>query len=336
MKIYLRDFNGILLPFKDKFDLVDDPRDADCLLLWQDVRGDMLELCRVNKEYMHKPVVVVQHGRAATNDYLQPNKFPLLADKYCCWGAKDFERLQRAGYADKAVITGSPLVSYLKPKAEHDGKNIVFTPVVVSHEEPDNIITYWKLKQIEFDKAAGVLQKNYDKLRDSWHSWMVEETSATENSIPYHILNKNWRLIAKITSIHDKKLYIGDVVPTVQINKTHITDCIHLISLVDCVVGLEEGTFQLLAMAMGIPCVMVDGFKYREYGNIDYSSVEMVKTEGVRRVKLSDVEQAIDDELTDPDALKSQREQVVRDEFWDGKTDPIENIINVVKGITNG
>jgi len=89
-------------------------------------------------------------------------------------------------------------------------------------------------------------------------------------------------------------------------------------------------------MAMGIPCVMVDGFRYREYGNIDYSSVEMVKTEGVRRVKLSDVEQAIDDELADPDALKSQREQVVRDEFWDGKTDPIENIINVVKGITNG
>jgi hypothetical protein len=336
MKIYLRDFNGVLTPLKEKFDLVEDPRDADLLLLWQDIRGDMQELCKINKEYMHKPVVVVQHGRAATNDYLPPNKFTMLADKYCCWGIKDKERLERAGYGDRAVVTGSPLVSYLKPRSEHDGKNIVFTPVITSHEEPDNIITYWKLKSIELSKSTGVLKSNYNRLRDSWNSWEVEKTSATEGSIPYHVLNKNWRLVAKITSIHDKKLYIGDVVPTVQINKTHIKDCIHLLSLTDCVVGIEEGTFQLLAMAMGVPCVMVDGFKYREYGNIDYSSVEMVKTDSAIRVKLDGLEQAIDEQLNNPEQLKSQMERVVKDELWDGVSDPIENIINVVKGFKNG
>jgi hypothetical protein len=336
MKIYLRDYNGVLTPLKEKFDLVEDPRDADLLLLWQDIRGDMLELCKINKEYMHKPVVVVQHGRAATNDYLPPNKFPMLADKYCCWGVRDKDRLDRAGYGDRAVITGSPLVKYLEPIEKHDGKNIVFTPIITSHEEPDNIITYWKLKSLELKKAGEVIKKNYDKLRDAWHSWEIEETSATENSIPYHVLNKNWRLIAKITSIHDKKLYLGDVVPTIQINKTHINDCIHLLSLTDCVVGLEEGTFQLLAMAMGVPCVMVDGFKYREYGNIDYSSVEMVKTDSASRVGLDGLEEAIDKQLANPEQLKSQMEQVVKDELWDGKTDPIENIINVVKGEING
>jgi len=335
-KVYLKDFNGVLAPLKEKFDLVDDPRDADCLLLWQDVRGDMHELCKINKEFMNKPVVVVQHGRGATNDYLPPNKFPMFADKYCCWGIKEKERLDRAGYGDKAVITGSPLLSYLKPIEEHDGKNIVFTPVITSHEEPDNILTYWKLKQIEFQKAGEVIKSKYDGLRNAWHSWTVDSTSATENSIPYHVLNKDWRLIAKITAIHDKKLYIGDVVPTVQVNKTHITDCVHLLSLTDCVVGLEEGTFQLLAMAMGIPCVMVDGFKYREYGNIDYSSVEMIKTDGASRVELDKVGEVIDEQLANPQQLKSQREQIVKDEFWDGVSDPIENIINVVKGITNG
>jgi hypothetical protein len=336
MKIYLRDFNGVLTPIKEKFEIVSDPRDADCLVLWQDIRGDMLELCKINKEHLHKPLVVIQHGRGATNDYLPPNKFPMFADKYCCWGIKEKERLERAGYGDRAVITGSPLVQYLKPVEKHDGKNIVFAPVIVNHEEPDNVITYWKLKQIELEKASNRLRNKYDRLRESWHSWEVEETSATENSIPYHVLNKNWRLIAKITSTHDKKLYIGDVVQTVQINKRHMDDCIQLLSLVDCVVGLEEGTFQLLAMAMGVPCVMVDGFKYREYGGVDYSSVEMIKTDGVRRVELSDIEKAIDEELANPDNLKSKREQIVRDELWDGVTDPIENIINVVKGITNG
>jgi hypothetical protein len=81
---------------------------------------------------------------------------------------------------------------------------------------------------------------------------------------------------------------------------------------------------------------MVDGFKYKNYGGIDYSSVEMVKTKGVRRVELSEVEKTIDEELANPDSLKTEREKVVKDELWDGETDPITNIINVVKGVING
>ena len=336
MKIFIRDFNNVLSPLKDKFDIVEDPRDADCLLLWQDVRGDMLELCKINKEYLHKPVVIVQHGRAATNDYLKPNQFPLQADKFCCWGIKDYERLERAGYKDKAVITGSPLVSFIKPNEQHDGKNIVFVPIVTSHEEPDNILAYWHLKGIELKKSSEKIKKCYDKLRGGWNAWHVQETSATEGSIPYYNFNRDWRLIAKITSIHDKRLYLGDVISTLQINKTHLADCVNLLTVSDCVVGMEEGTFQLLAMAMGIPIVMVDGFKYKNYGGIDYSSVEMVKTKGVRRVELSEVEKTIDEELANPDSLKTEREKVVKDELWDGETDPITNIINVVKGVING
>jgi hypothetical protein len=244
--------------------------------------------------------------------------------------------LERAGYKDRAVITGSPLVSFLKTKEEHDGKNIIFVPVITSHEEPENILTYWKLKQVELNKSSKRIEKNFDKLKSSWNAWEVEPTSATEGSIPYYNFNKDWRLIAKIVPLHDKRLYLGDVVNTTPINKTHLADCISVLSFADCVVGMEEGTFQLLAMAMGVPCVMVDGFKYTIYGDIDYSSVEMIKTDGVRRVKLPDLEKTIDEELANPDGLKEQREKIVRDELWDGKTDPITNIVNVVKEISNG
>jgi hypothetical protein len=51
---------------------------------------------------------------------------------------------------------------------------------------------------------------------------------------------------------------------------------------------------------------------------------------------LDGLEEAIDKQLANPEQLKSQMEQVVKDELWDGKTDPIENIINVVKGEING
>jgi len=336
IKIYLEDYNNVMTSLKtgEEFEIVKDARDCDCIVLWQDVRGYLLELCKINKEHLHKPLVIIQHGRAATNDYLPPNNFPMYADKFCCWGIKEYERLERAGYVDRAVITGSPLVPYLKPKEQHDGKNIVFCPIITSHEEPDNINTYWKLKQIELKKSSQKLMKSYDKLRDGWHAWNVEPTSATEGSVPYYNFNKEWRLIAKITYLHDKRLYVGDVVQTLQNNKTHVEDCIKLLSLSDCVVGLEEGTFQLLAMAMGIPCVMVDGFKYREFGGIDYSTVDMVKTKSVRRVELSELEKTIDEELANPDALKEEREKVLKDEFWDGVSDPIQNIIDVIKGVT--
>jgi len=335
INVYLKDFNSVLTPLKNRFDLVNDPREADILVLWQDVRGNMLELCRINKEYLHKPVVVVQHGRGATNDYLPPNKFPMMADKFCCWGIKEYERLQRAGYADKAVITGSPLATYINPKVKHDGKNIVFCPVVISHEEPDNINIYWTLKEIELKKSRQKLINHYDALRKDWNAWIVEPKSATEGSIPYYNFNKEWRLLAKLTGVHDKRLYMGDVVQTLQINKTHIEDIIRVLSLTDCVVGIEEGTFQLLAMAMNVPCIMVDGFKYREYGGIDYSSVEMIKTNSVRRVELSKIEDAIDEELKNPDVLKTEREQIVKDEFWDGVSDPIANIEKVIRETYN-
>jgi hypothetical protein len=331
IKLYLRDFNNVLSPLKDRFKLCEDPREADALVLWQDVRGDMAELCRINKEYMHKPVVVVQHGRGATNDYLPPNKFPLLADKICVWGKSEYDRMARAGYADKTVITGSPLVSYIKQRNEHSGKNIVFVPVITNHEEPDNINIYWHLKTVELNKSRKKLMDNYDALRKGWHAWEVEPTSATEGSIPYYNFNKDWRLLAKLTSVHDKRLYVGDVVQTQQINRKHLEDCAALLTMIDCVVGVEEGTFPLLAMAMDIPCVMVDGFSYREYGDIDYSSVEMIKTNAVKRVKLEDVEAAIDQALAHPELLRQERKQVVNDEFWDGTGDPIVNIENVIK-----
>ncbi len=279
--------------------------------------------------------MVVQHGRGATNDYLPPNGFKMLADKYCCWGIKEYERLQRAGYADKAVITGSPLVHYLTPKAEHDGKNIVFCPVVTNHEEPDNIDIYWELKRIELKKSQEKLKRNYDKLRNNWNAWEIEPSSATEGSIPYYNFNKEWRLLAKLTGVHDKRLYMGDIIQTHQINKTHLEDCIRVLSFTDCVVGIEEGTFQLLAMAMGVPCISVDGFKYRWYGGIDYSSVEMIKTNSTRRVELSKIEEAIEEELNNPDALKSERERVLKEEFWDGTSNAIANIENVIKEVLN-
>ena len=340
MKLYISDFNGVLTDIRQHYEELDqviyDPREADIWVLWQDVRREMAELCQINAEYMRKPVVVIQHGRGATRDYLPPNNFKMYATKFCCWGEKERERLIKAGYGDRAVITGSPLIKKIKPRQEHEGKNIVFCPVITQHEEPENIITYWELKKIEYSRAQELLRSNLDKLKSGWDAWNVNPNAVTDGSIPYYNINRNWRVIAKITGIHDKALYHGDVLDTLQNNKEHIRDSIKLLQHTDCVVGMEEGTFQLLAMAMGIPVVMVEGFKYTNYGGIDYSQIEMIHTDAVRWTDLSNLEKVIDEELKSPDVLKVQREKVLKEEFGDLNSDPIQNIINVIEEIKNG
>lgn len=335
-KVYIKNFNGVLddVMKSEEFEFVTDARDADVLVLWQDIRGDMLELCKINDEYLHKPVVVVQHGRGATRDYLPPNSFKSYATKYCCWGQKEYDRLQKAGFGDKAIITGSPLIKRLRPREIHDGKNIIFVPVITTHEEPENIITYWELKKIELSKAQDVLRKHSKELKDMWHSWVIDPDSVTADSIPYHILNKGWRVLTKATSVHDKRLYIGDMVSSLQHNKSHIDDCTKLLTMMDCVVGNEEGTFQLLAMAMDIPCVMVEGFSYKNYGGVDYTTIEVIKTDGTVWCDDKDLEKIIDQELNEPSRLKDKRKKVVEDEFGDVNSNPVQNIINVIKEVS--
>ena len=331
MRAFIKDFNGVLSPLRNSIKTTENVREADVLVLWQDVRGDMLELCEINRDFMHKPVIVVQHGRGATRDYLAPNSFPLQADVFCCWGAADKERMERAGYGNKTVVTGSPIRNSLIPLQPHEGKNIVFCPVISSHEEPENIETFFKLKQIELKKASTKLITCKDKLKTAWQSWNVDPNSVTDGSVPFHVLNKDWRLISKLTGIHDKKLYFGDAVTTQQANVQHLNDVIKLLSHTDVVVALEEGTLPLIAMAMDIPVVMVEGFKYKEYGGRDYSSVELIHTDAAAWTEIDKLEEVIDRELSEPSRLASKRRAVVLNEFGEMYGNPIGKIKDVIK-----
>jgi len=337
MKLYFEDFNGILEELQNvkEFEFVHDPRDCDVIVIWNDVRAEMLEIALINEKYIHKPLIMMQHGRGAYREYLPPNKFRMKADKALCWGEGEKDYLVRAGYGDKAIVTGCPLINRIIPKEKHDGKNIVFLPVITMHEEPDNIITYLQLKSIEMKYAQNKLREYREKLRDNWHSWIVDPGCVTEGEVPYHVLSKDWQLVSKITPVHDKKLYTGGIVLTHPRNKEHINHIYKLLSVTDCVIAMEEGTFPLLAMAMDIPVVMVEGFQYKTYGGTDYKECEMIKTDGVRYAKVEDLEQAINEELANPDRLKEQRKKVVERELGTNLGNPLDNVVKVIKE-TNG
>lgn len=335
-KVYIRDYNGILQGVKksEEFDFVQDPRDCDIIVIWQDVRGELLDLVKINQQYLHKPVIVIQHGRQATRDYGAPENFKLLADKICVWGEDDYERMCSLGYKDRTVITGCPYLNRLKPKEIHLDRNIIFTPVCTMHEEPINLIIYWELKKIELSQSQESLRRNLDKLVKEWNPQVFNPDTYGGN-ISYHDINKNFRLIAKLTPLHDRGLYLGSVNHSIPCHATHIDNCVTLLSYADVVVGLEEGTFQTLVMAMDVPLIIVKGWRLTQYAGIDYSKdrVELT-TEGVTRVDLPDLAQAIERELAEPGRLSAERQRVVKREFGEG--DPDKNIINVIKEILNG
>jgi hypothetical protein len=334
-KVYIKDFNNVMLGIikSNEFERVKDPRKADVLVLWNDVRNDMLELCKINKEYLHKPVVVVQHGVGGTRDYEHPENFPLLADKFCCWGQHDYERLVRQGNGAKAVITGSPLINQLKSKEKHDNLNIVFCPIITNHEEPANLITFYELKKIELDYAQKNIQKHKEELITEWNPKIFNPKSEEEGFIPYYEINNNFRLVSKLTTMHDKGLYMGSISHTSVGSPTHIEDCIKLLSLSDIVVGMVESTFQMLAMAMNIPVIICKEWEFKLYAGKDYTNCDHIKTDAVVYSDVLGLREAIEGELANPERLTEQRKKVVLRELGDVTQDSDKNIIKVIKDL---
>ena len=343
IKVHLvNDRNGVLTDLykrTDELELMSDYRDADAIVTWQDVREGYKELALVNNSYMKKPFIVVQHGRACTRDYGPPENFVLRATKFCCWGQDDYEVMKGLGYGDRTVITGCPFLNKVRQKTPHVGKNVLFVPVVTDHEEPNNIIAYWELKKLELSHSQEVIKKHRRELINGWNTWRLNpDEKKPAITIPYSEINKNWRLMAKLIPIHDKALYFGSTTTTNPGTVTHTEECVKILANTDVVVCVEEGTLQTLAMAMDIPIVVVKGFELLNYGGLDYSKErKAVHTKGAEWVELSELDNAIQRELANPERLAKEREEVVAREFGDGSSDPTDNIIKEIReSITNG
>jgi hypothetical protein len=244
--------------------------------------------------------------------------------------------MERAGYGNKVVITGSPLLNKLKGVVRKDYKEkvILFLPVITSHEEPDNLDIFYELKKLEYTYAQEKLRKNKSVLKEEWHAWSLDPTCATENQIPYRIISEDFYLVSKLTQVHDKSLYHGEKLLSAQVNIRHIDYCIEAMSKVSCVVGLEEGTFQLMCAYLGVPCVIVDGFKYGEYGGVKDYSTEIIKTDACRWTSFENIREAIETEIK-TDKTKERRE-VILDEFGDPDSDPVQNIIDTAQELCGG
>lgn len=147
-RIYLEDHNQVLDSIRDSFEVVDNWMEAEVVVVWQDIRGDLVQIV-ANANLLGIPTVVMQHGLRASREYSSDFKKTLLAKKIMVWGPKDKDRIMSGGVeSDRIEVTGTTIFDSLKPVEVHKGTNILFVPLHWDKEIEENYEVANKLAQI--------------------------------------------------------------------------------------------------------------------------------------------------------------------------------------------
>lgn len=329
MKWAISDFNGILKPLQDKIGPLNltTPRNADVIVVWQDVLGSYGDLIKAMKfAGIKTPVFTVQHGKSATTDYDKPNNCTFSSDYFLCWGTSDYQRMCRLGYGTRTKIVGCPLNVQIKPRIPHKEKVVLFVPVNTGKEEPENIAVYYELLKIKYKKAGAKVLTLQKPLKDKW-------SVNDKLNVPFNTLGEDFDVVAKLLPWHDKNLYHGNTVFGSQYNYKNNELIFSLLRNVDLVVGLDEGCTEIFAMAHDVPVIVVDGFKYRQYDEKGMTFVEkdIYRTKGAAHCSLNNLENTIDSYLEHPELLRKERAQVAEMEMGISYGNGTENIYRFIR-----
>lgn len=340
MRVFCLNYNGILDGVVNLLSkrglLTENYHEADVSLVWQDVRGSEAQYVDIMRNRLNKPVFVMQHGRGATRDYLPPNSFKFKGSKMLVWGQSEKDRMVRAGVPEQdIIITGCPLFKRIVPKQKKDSTNVTFCPVISSKEEPENMLVHAELKKWEAQKLQDNIRENFPRLKTGW---------ATENivmrddkvwkrevvpTVPRGILYQKGLVNVKLSGVHDANQYMSPLILSHQNQPNHVDVVADLLAKTDVLVCLEEGTMQLMAYALDIPVIVMDIFKYGDYGGVkDYDKVEKIKTNAAVWLRdLNILGRTIDDCVSNPAKLRKNRIAVCESEGGAHLPDPDEAVI---------
>lgn len=165
MKIYIANFNGVLDGLSRELgkDIVSDWRDADTLVLWQDVIGELEQTANEAKN-MGKRVIVAEHGLLSINDYIPPLSRPMVADTFMAWGNWTKSWLtDKAGIdPSRIAVTGTLLTGKIVPRRKHDKPRVLFAPRHWDKELPENLEVADELRKSQYDVFSKLLKGEND------------------------------------------------------------------------------------------------------------------------------------------------------------------------------
>ncbi len=148
-RIYLEDHNQVLEGIRNSFDVVDNWMEAEAVVVWQDIRGELVQTV-ANANLLGIPTIVMQHGLRASREYSSDFGKVLLAKKIMVWGPKDKERVMSGGVEPERIeVTGTIIFDSLKTVETHEEKNVLFVPLHWDKEIRENFEVAEKLALIK-------------------------------------------------------------------------------------------------------------------------------------------------------------------------------------------
>jgi hypothetical protein len=276
---------------KRGYEIVDNCDDADLILTWNEIKHSGWLKIIEDAHKKGKKVILYQQGIWGIDRVQPPFNEKLQSDIILVWGEGDKKRLESYGVKQEIIVTGSPILTHLKPKEKHKGKNVVFA------------LEHWDLDELP-------------------ENLMVARELRKLNGI---------KVITKaLKGEHNLNLY-DNVIATYRFDKNHLEVVANLLANTDLVVAISESTFALMAEAMDIPVVIADCWMPKERGGEKtYLDFRHPFTKAVTKVKLEHLNSMIKWQLKHPETLREERRQMSIENGGTDKGNPVNNICNVV------
>lgn len=239
-----------------------------------------------------KRTVLVQHGRRGTSRIYPPFNETLISDVICCWGEYDKQRLLSVGVPEeKIVITGTPIFKHLKPRVEHEGKNVVFSPEHWDKDVTENFIVASELRKL---KGVNVITKT---LKGHQRDEDYDNVVSSDRNSPEH-----FEIVADVLSK-------ADVIVSLSESTFEL-----LAQSLDIPVVIAD---------IWIPKACDGDERYKEYHR-EYS-------DACTRARLGELNKTIYQELKKPERLKIERARIARLDGGVDLDNPIERIVKIIE-----
>jgi len=288
--------NDVLPKLEEKHELVDKYQDADVVVLWNEIkRAGFLDVV-LGAQKKGIPVILYQQGVWGIDRVEPPFNEKIQSDVVLVWGQGDKDRLIKYGVpAEKIIITGSPVIQKLKPREEHEGKNVVFA---LEHwdwgDVPENHIVAAELRKLE---GANLITKGLDR---------ENETDNFDNPIK-----------------------------SCRVDDNHLDVVANLLARTDLVVAISESTFAFLAEVLDIPVILPDVWIQKpRAGEMAHLDFEKRHSDAVTIVPLKKLNKTIYKQLKHPEILREERKKNVALNGGIHIKDPVQNIIKCIESFS--
>ena len=142
---------------------------------------------------------------------------------------------------------------------------------------------------------------------------------------------KGINIITKILPMHNKWWYDNPIMSD-RNDPKHFEIVADILSKADLVVGVMEGTFELLAQSLDIPVVIMKDWKPKSISGDDrYLKYNKRLSFASKETTLETLNETILQQLKNPDELKEQRKQEAIMEGGVNIENPLEEISKVIK-----